>query len=91
MTKTRRSSEQWQQLINEQPNSGLSIKQYCQQEQITVSGFYLWRKKLCQPQFENTITDWLSLPSGTSTPPTDNWQYELTLPGGVVLRIKQPS
>ena len=40
MTKTRRTPQQWQQLINEQPDSGLTVHDYCQQNHLTLSGFY---------------------------------------------------
>lgn len=46
MAKVRRTHEQWQQLIEEQPQSGLTIKDYCAQHNFTFSGFYQWRKKL---------------------------------------------
>jgi putative transposase len=41
-----RSQEQWQTIIEDQQNSGLSIIDYCQQQQLTISSFYAVRKKL---------------------------------------------
>ncbi|MFT6899317.1 MAG: hypothetical protein ACJA13_003752, partial [Paraglaciecola sp.] len=37
MTKTRRTRQQWQQLINGQPDSGLTVHDYCQQQHLNVS------------------------------------------------------
>jgi putative transposase len=41
-----RSQEQWQTIIEEQQTSGLTIIDYCQQQQLTISSFYAVRKKL---------------------------------------------
>ncbi len=36
---TRRSRQQWQQLIEAQQSSGLSQKAYCQQEGLSIGSF----------------------------------------------------
>jgi len=41
-----RSQEQWQTIIEDQQTSGLTIIDYCQQQQLTTSSFYAVRKKL---------------------------------------------
>jgi putative transposase len=41
-----RSQEEWQTIIEDQKNSGLTIIDYCQQQQLTISSFYAVRKKL---------------------------------------------
>lgn len=41
-----RSQEQWQTLIKEQKTSGLTIIDYCQQQQLATSSFYAVRKKI---------------------------------------------
>ena len=80
MAYTRRTQHQWQQLINEQPQSGLTVKDYCASKNITVSGFYLWRKKLADPPHPvEEPQEWLSLaplPSSES----EQWQIELLRP-----------
>ncbi len=87
MTKTRRTQQQWQQLINGQPDSGLTVHDYCQQQQLNVSGFYLWRKKLAAGAENVSAADWLSLPAADLPGHTGDWQIELLLPGGVTLRM----
>lgn len=88
MVKIRRTQEQWQQLIEGQPKSGLSIKAYCAQHHLTVSGFYQWRKKLNGDSAAvSAPADWLSFNAPTSPSSGDEWQIELSLPGGVVLRM----
>ncbi len=87
MTKVRRTKAQWQQLVEGQADSGLTISDYCASHGITVSGFYQWRKKLQSTEaVQMQPESWLSFAS----PPQNeqgNWQIELALPGGVVLRM----
>ncbi|NQY65370.1 MAG: hypothetical protein HRT38_16965 [Alteromonadaceae bacterium] len=92
MTSIRRTSAQWQQILQEQEQSGLSIKEYCQQNNIATSCFFKWRGKLTQPSSENiSVTEpenekWLPLEK--DIPPTNVWDLELSLPNGIVLRMK---
>jgi len=46
MKKIFRSKQQWQKLVLGQPTSGLSISQYCKNQNINLSNFYAWRKRL---------------------------------------------
>jgi hypothetical protein len=41
-----RSQKQWQTIINDQQTSGLTIIDYCQQQQLSTSSFYAIKKKL---------------------------------------------
>jgi len=41
-----RSQEQWQTIIENQQISGLTIIDYCQQQQLSTSSFYAFKKKL---------------------------------------------
>ena len=41
-----RSQEQWQTIIDDQQTSGLTIIDYCQQQQLSTSSFYAVKKKL---------------------------------------------
>jgi hypothetical protein len=40
-----RSPEQWQQLLEDQQQSGLTISEFCRQRKISVSCFFSQRKK----------------------------------------------
>ncbi|TYL47929.1 IS66 family insertion sequence element accessory protein TnpA [Marinomonas sp. IMCC 4694] len=46
MTKpyTRRSSSEWQQIIDDQAESGLSAPQYCKRHQVSYASFSKWRQ-----------------------------------------------
>jgi hypothetical protein len=87
MAYTRRTQQEWQQFISEQPQSGLSVKDFCASKNITVSGFYLWRKKLSATDHPvDEPQEWLSLTPSPSSE-SEQWQIELALPGGVILRM----
>ena len=36
----------WQDVVNRQADSGLSVRQFCTQEQVSEPSFYVWRRKL---------------------------------------------
>ena len=52
---TRRTMADWQKLLDDQTASGLSIKAYCQQQNITHSNFYKYRRKLNQSQVNTPL------------------------------------
>ena len=39
-------NEQWRERIAEQERSGLSVKQFCKERDLTECTFYAWRKRL---------------------------------------------
>ena len=96
----RRTPEQWQAHIDQQVQSGLSIKQYCKEHGLAASNYYHWRKKLLSydsnlgghKQDHAMQAPWLSLtPQATefsSSPANDNATcITLQLPGGIELSI----
>lgn len=36
----------WRLRLRQQPNSGLSIDQFCQREGVSLSSFYTWKRRL---------------------------------------------
>jgi transposase-like protein len=38
--------EYWRERVAAQERSGRSVKQFCEQQQITEQSFYVWRKRL---------------------------------------------
>lgn len=102
MTKKRRTSAQWQQLIDEHQHSGLSVARYCETKGIAQSNFYLWRKKLSgaidsyssqpKPQAVELPSDkdWIELRSSALPDNPAQWDVEVSLPHGVTLRMRTP-
>lgn len=40
--------DRWQELIERQAESGLSVRAFCRQESLREPSFYAWRRKLAQ-------------------------------------------
>ena len=92
MATKRRTREQWQELIDKQAAGELTVSEFCAQHALTVSNFYLWRKKLSDDSQSLTQTDnWLAfdMPASADKEPGAAWEIELALPGGVVLRMNR--
>ena len=103
--KIHRTPEQWQTLINQHRNSGLSIKQFCQQHKLACSCFYTWRKRLAeqatptQEPYQSMATkpsasqktNFLDLSAlvDKSTSANQGWDIDLSLGKGVELRLSQ--
>src|SRR5580692_893049 len=42
--------EYWRARNSEQERSGMAVGRFCQEQQITEQSFYVWRKRLRQPE-----------------------------------------
>jgi hypothetical protein len=87
----RRSRAQWQDLIQQQASGSLSQPEFCQQNDIALSTFQNWKRKLRVDQSESTSNqDWLALPLDI---PDDTvpigWDIELELGQGICLRLRR--
>ena len=92
----RRTPEQWAELIELQPSSGLSAPKFCEQAGVSYQSFMAWRKKLSTPETKSSDSPKfveLTAPNNStelqSTAPTSDWQVELDLGNGMQLRIAQ--
>jgi transposase-like protein len=90
---SRRTPNDWQTIIDQYQASGLKASEFCRQNNITASNFYVWRKKLLEePTSEQSDTqssvdsdNWHLM---TPTQESQQWDLELSLPGGVTLRMR---
>ena len=94
MAKPRRNATQWKALINKWQQSGLTIAEFCKTQGLHQSGFYAWKKKLssCGEVDNGNVSEelpWLQLPQTHAEQTGTGWDMELSLPGGVVLRMRQ--
>ena len=90
-----RTAREWEAVFAEQASSGLSQKAYCQRHGITLSAFYTARSRLkskagslvpspdAPAEFIGISVDAMLAPA----PP--QWDVELSLGEGVVLRIRR--
>ncbi len=90
----RRSASEWQNLIGQQQESGVSQKAFCELNNICLSTFTLWKRKLTvTPRTQQSLADpeWIELPANLdcAAPEQSKWDMELELPGGVILRMRR--
>ena len=86
--RSRRSREEWQQLIQAQQDSGLNQAEFCTQRSISQKRFAHWKRRLQKTQIDQPDTHWLELPSVPATSPS-GWEIELDLGQGLRLRLRQ--
>ena len=87
-TKTRRSREDWLQLMAEYEAGDLTQRQFCAQRQLAYSTFCYWRKRLSADTAPASLAaPLIELAALPIYEPTD-WRLELELGQGVVLRLK---
>jgi hypothetical protein len=90
-----RSLEQWQALFAEQAASGLSQQAFCQAHGLSTSAFYQAKSRMKtngavpmalrpEPAFVAVSVD----PSPVMSDRPQDWEVELTLGAGVVLRLR---
>ena len=97
-----RSAEQWRDIINQQAHSQSTIADFCSQQGVSVSGFYLWRRKLADEVLvENHNHSAASVPfiefdmasltddaSCVATSTQANWAVELQIGPHLTLRVR---
>lgn len=94
----RRAPAQWQSLIDQQKQSGLSVPTFCSEHSISPASFYKWRQRLetskrgtelkPEPSFIDLSS--FSSSSGHPTGVGKSWHIVLSLGNGVELRLSQP-
>jgi hypothetical protein len=85
----------WQQRIDAQKASGLSVSQFCQQHGCSASSFYQWRRKLGSPSPK--LGTEISVPGAVGVgafqqliakrPSGPVPSIDLVLPGGTIARV----
>ena len=90
-TKSRRSRDDWRQLITEYEAGQLTQRQFCEYHQLAYSTFCYWRKRLSagavRTELAAVSVPLIELPV-LPTPGQSDWRLELELGQGVVLRLK---
>ena len=86
--RSRRTREEWQQLIEAQQESGLSPAEFCTQRSISQKRFGHWQRRLQKVHHHQAENHWLELPS-VPTSSSSGWDIELDLGQGLRLRLRQ--
>lgn len=79
--RTVRGESQWRELLSSFEQSGLSVRAFCEQHDLTQSTFHLWRKRL------RDVPSFVALVPPVVEP--GYWDVELSLGAGVTLRLRQ--
>jgi len=86
----------FRELIREQQESGLTIKEFCSNHAIANATFYYWKKKLSKPQVRNEFIPLMVKPSEmeptkgsacSEMPSGKVVLLELVFPNGTILRV----
>ena len=81
----RRSQTEWQQLIDDQTDSGQTQAAFCAANGLGVGSFQNWKRRLAA---EVSPEPWLAL--GTlAQQGTSAWDIELELGDGICLRLRR--
>lgn len=85
----RRSTEQWQQLIASQTESGLSQREFCARESIPLGSFCNAKRRLRVNGNARVgaQSDFVSL-SPMPAPASSGWEVELSVGDGVIIRVR---
>lgn len=88
-TRIHRSEADWQTLIEQQGESGLSVRAFCKRHQIGDQSFYHWRKRLATLPAEVPAINLVDVTSLVSTSSSGHWHIELDLGDGLKLNLRQ--
>jgi putative transposase len=90
-----RPREQWQASVDQQRASGVSVMQFCRQENIGYASFCNWRKRLSGAPVADSAASgkagFMILSSLMSTSPSSvvGWNIMLSLGNGLELQLSQ--
>jgi hypothetical protein len=91
--RVRRSEAEWRGLLGRFAKSGLSLSEFCRRAKLPRSSVEKWRGRLARrAQPAPSFVEWIA-PTGAASEVTEETrrnagEFELALPGGVVLRWK---
>ena len=97
--RARRTAAQWREWVERFERAGQSRGEFCAAHRLALSTFDLWRRKLratpaaVEEALPEALFVELTNPAHTRTSPTssgtDEWEVELELGAGVVLRLRR--
>jgi hypothetical protein len=89
--RVRRTRPEWQTIMRNFGKSGLTVTAFCEREKISPSVFAAWKRKFGASEVEEPrFVELAPLPASAVDPAVpavpSAGEFELSLPGGVVLR-----
>ena len=91
--RVRRSEEEWRAVLERFDRSGLSISAFCRRSKLSRNSFGKWKRRLAPRGAGSSpaFVEWVAPTSAESEDAEARaraGEFELSLPGGVVLRWK---
>jgi transposase len=85
--RVRRTESEWRSILGRYERSGLSESAFCRESKLSRSTFMKWKRRLAgtagpAPAF----VEWIAPSEVAEEAPARGGEFELRLPGGVVLR-----
>ena len=84
--RVRRGSDEWQRLIDEQAQSGLTQAAFCEAQGLSLASFGNWKRRLTTG--ESIEQPWFELGALSDAGPS-SWDIELQLGDGICLRLRR--
>lgn len=81
--RVRRNASDWQELIARFEKSGQRAREFCAKEGISHESLRRWRIKLDSEREQSAFVPVTTVPSSPSS-----WTLEITLPGGLNIRLQ---
>ena len=81
----RRDKQQWTEIFKRFDSSGLSTREFCRREDLALSSFQRWRRRLGSVASAEFVEIVPTVPS-VATP--SGWSLDVALPNGVCLRFQ---
>jgi hypothetical protein len=81
---TRRTETDWKTILRQFDASGLTIREFCGRERLSLSSFQRWRSRLGSVGPAEFVELVPTAPATSSSP----WSLEIALPNGVQLRFR---
>jgi len=82
----RRTQEQWSEIFRRFAASGLGKREFCRREGVPLSSLQRWRARVGAAPASLGFVEVAAAPAAPSV--QEGWTVELTLPGGVSLRVR---
>jgi hypothetical protein len=84
--RVRRGRDEWQRLIDEHSESGLTQAAFCEAHGLSLASFGNWKRRLTTA--ESIEQPWFEL-GALSEAGSSSWDIELQLGDGVCLRLRR--
>jgi hypothetical protein len=84
--RVRRTESEWRAIVARYERSGTSEVAFCQKAKLSRASFRKWRERLAGPESPAGFVEWVTPEVVEES--TARGEFELTLPGGAVLRWK---